>query len=226
MNITHLNHSGFLIEDGRFVILFDCIDQLDTKKIKEKEIIFFASHSHKDHFDPTIAEALSELHTTYILSYDIKERPSKDLTCIMKPKEKVTLGPLHVETYDSTDRGVSYLVKLNDYTYFHCGDLNWWHWKKMTPEQLLLEESDFKRVIDEIKDKSIDFAFVPVDPRLEEFGLLAAQYFLDTVKPKYLIPMHSFGDYAYYNDLDKKLQTDKTILLNCSHKNQKIYKEQ
>jgi L-ascorbate metabolism protein UlaG (beta-lactamase superfamily) len=216
-----------MISHQRFILLFDCIDVLDLSSIKNKEIIFFASHRHKDHFDRSVAEALTSLHTTYILSSDIEGPfPQQDLTCRMAPYQEVTLGPLYVRTFSSTDQGVSFYVELLGKRYFHSGDLNWWHWTRMSPTELAKEESDFKTEIEKIAPLTIDFAFVPVDPRLKEHGLLAAQYFAQTVEPAYLIPMHSFGDYNYYLDLASRLDLGNTQLLECRESGQKIWEEQ
>lgn len=226
MYIQHLSHSGFLISHGKFVLLFDCIDGVDISAIKDKEIIFFASHQHKDHFNPDLARSLSPYHTTYILSNDIEETVSQpDLTCSMGPYQEVTLGPLHVRTFSSTDRGVSFYVELLGKRYFHSGDLNWWHWERMSPQELAQEEADFKAEIAKIQSLTIDFAFVPVDPRLKEYGILAANYFCRMVQPKYLIPMHSFGDYGYYHDLENRLELGSTQLIPSDEKGQKIWEE-
>ncbi|HAE61579.1 MAG TPA: hydrolase [Eubacteriaceae bacterium] len=226
MYIEHLAHSGFLVADDKFVLLFDCIEEPNLDILKDKEIVFFSSHSHKDHYSPEVARTLSAFHTVYVLGCDITDSVSPSRTCTMKPYDEVTLGPIYIKAFGSTDRGVSFYIKFNGKSYFHSGDLNWWHWKRMNKEELSTEEHDFKGEIEKIRGLEIDFAFVPVDPRLEEFGLLAADYFIETLFPKYLIPMHSFGDYSYYVGLDERLSLKDTILLTSAHKNQTIYKEQ
>ncbi|SHF03717.1 MBL fold metallo-hydrolase [Alkalibacter saccharofermentans] len=226
MYIRHLAHSGFLVVHEKYALLFDCIEEPDLEEIKDKDIVFFASHSHKDHFSPDIARKLSNYHTTYILGYDIEDRISTNRIWIMNPYDEVTLGALYIKAFGSTDRGVSFYLRLDGKSYFHSGDLNWWHWKRMKEDELAAEESDFKNELEKIRGLEIDFAFVPVDPRLEEFGLLAADYFIKTLSPEHLVPMHSFGDYGYYNDLDKKISLNDTVLLTPSGKNQIIFKEQ
>ncbi|HCX65599.1 MAG TPA: hydrolase [Eubacteriaceae bacterium] len=226
MYIQHTSHSGFMVFDGKFVLLFDCMNDIDIEKIKNKEIVFFASHHHKDHYNEQLATELSKYRTTYILSNDIEDSiPQKDLTCIMSPYQEVTLGPLHVRTYSSTDRGVSFFVELFGKRYFHSGDLNWWHWEHMDPSQLMQEESDFKTEIEKIRSLDIDFAFVPVDPRLKEHGILAVNYFEKTVQPRFIIPMHSFGEYSYYSDAKKRISFDSNKWIDCNQENQIIWKD-
>ncbi|QSX07429.1 MBL fold metallo-hydrolase [Alkalibacter rhizosphaerae] len=227
MYIQHIGHSGFLVSHKKFVLLFDCIDSLDLSAIQDKEIIFFASHQHKDHYNKDLAEELSAFHTTYILSNDIEAPiPQQDLTCLMAPYQEVTLGPLHVRTFSSTDRGVSFYVELQGKRYFHSGDLNWWHWSRMNDTELAKEEADFKAEIEKIKGLPIDFAFVPVDPRLKEHGLLAANHFAKILGPTYLIPMHSFGEYEYYENLESRLDLGRTKLIPATISGQKIWEEQ
>lgn len=227
MYIQHLHHSGFLIRHGKFLLLFDVVEGFDLPATEGLELVFFSSHGHKDHYSESLAKELSPFHTTYILSsHCTKTPPNPDVTCIMEPDQEVTLGPLTVRTFGSTDQGVSFYVELLGKRYFHSGDLNWWHWERMSPEELSQEEAAFKRELEKISALSIDFAFVPVDPRLKEHGVLAANAFAKTVHPKYLIPMHNFGDYRYFEDLEERLELGETRLIPVKEKGQKIWEEQ
>lgn len=226
MYIQHISHSGFLVCDQKYVLLFDCIDKVDFQSVQDKDILFFSSHHHRDHYSRTVAQTLSSYNTTYILSDDIED-PGTDpeRTCSTGPYKEFTLGPIRVRTFSSTDRGISFYVEMLGNRYFHSGDLNWWHWKRMSPAELAAEERDFKKELEKIAPLPIDYAFVPVDPRLEEFGLLAANYFCQTLHPKYLIPMHSFGDYGYYDNLESRLSLGSTKLIPCQEAGQKIWEE-
>ena len=52
-----------------------------------------------------------------------------------------------------------------------------------------------------MKNKVIDVAFLPVDPRLEENDILALDYMLKIVKVKQVFPMHFWEKYSIYEDI-------------------------
>lgn len=217
--ITHLFHSSFLIETENHTLVFDFFDYTSHYIIKSRKILtsdffinkdnifVFVSHKHKDHFDPKIFEwQEANPNINYILSSDVEVDTSLNSHYFMEKYEEVEKGNVKISTFGSTDLGVSFLVEVDGLTIFHAGDLNWWHWKNDKSEVQLKEESDFKYEIDKLKGKEIDVAFIPADPRLEEYYYLSSEYFINTIQPKMLVPMH-FGDKYYVaKKLYKKLQ--------------------
>ena len=47
----------------------------------------------------------------------------------LRPHERVTVENVTVETLDSTDEGVAFLVTADETSVFHAGDLNDWVWE-------------------------------------------------------------------------------------------------
>ncbi len=206
--ITYLYHSGFAVETPQHFLVFDYYRAsadtpapglsegvIDIEALPEdKKIYVFVSHSHGDHFNPVIFEWSKKRTVTYILSDDVNADPHNMAnTIVMGAYELVDLDQVIVKTFGSTDKGLSFLVKVDGVSIFHSGDLNWWHWKAFNSDELLREEKDFKRELDRVIGEDIDIAFVPVDPRLEEFAFLAGEYFVEKLRPKLFIPMH-FAD--------------------------------
>lgn len=205
--ITYLYHSGFKVEIEDNLLIFDYYQPFFTLSgdnspgiitgdslIGKSPVYVFSSHNHHDHFDSKIlgwAETNPEI--TYILSDDIKNHPKKGNLRQIKPYQKFEDGIVSVQTFGSTDQGVSFLVHVNGINIFHAGDLNWWYWKEDTEAEREKASKAFKGEIEKIKGHPIDIAFFPVDPRLEEFYAFGADYFIKEVTPKVLIPMH-FGD--------------------------------
>lgn len=225
MNIKHLTHSGFIVTDNNTKLIFDPISPLKLNT-QDKNIYIFVSHSHSDHFSPKCLKDLFEKENVYFIfskdiSTEVKNFKIKNLF-LLDHYENITINDLDISTYGTTDLGNSYLVNLNGKNIFHSGDLNWWHWKRMTSEELKVEETDFKREVGLLEGKSIDFAFIPVDPRLEKHGYLAINYFIDLINPKYVIPMHSFGQFDYYGDLESHIHLKKSKLINVNHENEII----
>lgn len=207
--VTHLFHSGFIVETKTHTLVFDYYDPKSNEKLssikllsedyfKDRSNVFvFVSHSHFDHYTPEIFEwEKVNPNINYILSNDIKiNRPKSNYHFISKYKS-LNLNNLEIRTYGTTDRGLSFFVSVDNLGIFHAGDLNWWHWKNDSPIVQAKEEKDFKQEVQKIKEENIDIAFVPVDPRLEEYYYLAGEYYARTLTPRLIVPMH-FGENFY-----------------------------
>jgi len=179
-----------------------------------KEAFFFVTHSHQDHFNPMIFDWKDRFpQTTYILSSDVKtSRVRKKLSktsayYFVSSEKKLNLKSIFLETFPSTDQGVSYLVQDEKLNIFHAGDLNWWDWKSFSPEEREEEEKQYKDIINQIKEEAdkINIAFVPVDPRLEENFHLAGEYFISQLKPEIFVPIHFRDDYGIIKRFKKKI---------------------
>ncbi|ABW17705.1 MBL fold metallo-hydrolase [Alkaliphilus oremlandii] len=235
-SVVHLGHSTILVETPKYKMIFDYFNDgsVDSKEgpnngvlnegefRTEKDIFVFASHGHGDHYHPVIfkwRETNPNIH--YILSSDIETTEEKGVHH-MSPYEDLKIGDVRIKTYGSTDKGVSFLVNVEGVQIFHAGDLNWWHWKSFTQEQLQAEEVDFKREVDKLMGQNIDIAFVPVDPRLEEFYHLAGVYFAETIKPKFLIPIHFRDQFSIGKDFGRILAQSTVNVPKFKHIGQKF----
>ncbi|MFZ7130980.1 MAG: MBL fold metallo-hydrolase [Eubacteriales bacterium] len=217
MMIKHLSHSGFMVDITPWRLFFDPITPLETSD----QTLFFISHSHHDHFRKSILPQANQ-YINYIVSKDVHLTQSSHIYTLA-PYERLNIQDIDIRAYGTTDLGNSYLVSVNNMTFFHSGDLNWWHWERMSPDELKLEEINFKNELKQLQGKKINFAFIPVDPRLNKFAYLAMNYFIDLLKPQYVIPMHSFGNYAFYKDLKENLKLNGTTLINVLEENEMIY---
>ena len=129
---------------------------------------------------------------TYIVSSDM---PVGTRGRRMAPGDEMKLSSrVRVKAFESTDLGVSFLVDLYGVHIFHAGDLNFWHWREESTIKEI-EEADerFRRAVDPIMKESIDLAFFPVDPRQGRLFDAGANYFILSVKPRLLVPMHFWG---------------------------------
>jgi len=125
----------------------------------------------------------------------------------MEEDDEKGIDDLYVKAYGSTDIGISFLVKVDNLTIFHAGDLNWWHWKEDSLEEQRLAELNFKIQIEKLKkEEAIDIAFFPVDPRLEEFYSIGGQYFSEQLHPSVLIPMHFADNPSITREFSKKMK--------------------
>ncbi|MBP6923824.1 MAG: MBL fold metallo-hydrolase [Veillonella sp.] len=197
MKIEFLSHSGFLIDDGQRCYVFDYYK--DPAHIVEKqfkagrELWFFVSHIHHDHYNPEIKN-FDSTKTQYIVHKDIPLTGVQHLHTL-EPTEDVTIQNVAIHMYGSTDEGGSFLVDNGKKRIFHAGDLNWWHWLGDTLENIRFARKLMEKEFIPLADLTVDIALFPVDARLEEareWGVLEFLKFV-TVK-ELLVPMHYFGD--------------------------------
>lgn len=238
MKIIYLHHSGFVVELDKNTFVFDAITYIQPQFLhKGHQNYFFATHSHTDHFSQIIYNYSSDYNGHYILSDDITKRGGKRTTFV-KPYDHLTYtdakgGDVVIDTFGSTDLGVSFLVQAEGKTIFHAGDLNWWDWStKERPEiDPAAEEADYKAEIAKIKAHcereglQIDAAFVPVDSRLGRSATKAAVYFAEALAPKVLTPMHFWDQYDMINDTKNALFGKAVTVCDIHDRNEIIYED-
>ena len=105
-----------------------------------------------------------------------------------------------ITTFASTDIGLAYLVEVDGKRIYHAGDLNWWHWQGEEEEFNLDQEKRYLQQMQllsqAVGDRTIDLAFVPVDPRLGEDCLRGVCAFCQAVETKVIVPIHFWGDFS------------------------------
>ncbi len=218
MKIIYLHHSGFLVELERSTLVFDAITNIQPQLLRKgRRNYFFVSHAHKDHFDQHILSYGSDYTTDYIFSDDIPTKTGSNVHYIA-PYQSMSINDVKIETFGSTDQGVSFYVECEGHKIFHSGDLNWWDWDTELRPNIdpMLEERDFKAEISKIKNKlgdnTIEIAFVPVDSRLGHSATLAAEYFIQELHPEVLVPMHFWEDYSVIPTLKRRIETENVII--------------
>lgn len=223
MKIHYLGHSGFWVETGRALLLFDYyrgdLSPL-RERMAEKPLFVFVSHAHADHFHPRIFTlADGGRCVQYILSFDLRDNPAV-------PQDKSVLfaeadasyeipGLGTVRTLLSTDEGVAFLVSTPHETLFHAGDLHWWDWPGEDPAWLENQRVVFQREIGKLTGIRIDAAFVVLDDRLEENYAEGMAWFLSVCHPSYALPMHFWDDRRVverFKALPEAEETKTTIL--------------
>ncbi len=221
MQVTYIKHSGFAIEWEECIWVFDYYKGRLPEWDKKKPLFIFASHAHEDHFNPEIFNLFSDYEqVNYILSSDIKKKTSglllsediRNKIATLDVDERLTLPvtgslKLEVKTLDSTDCGVSFLVKYKERYVFHAGDLNCWVWDDDSKAERNNMISRFKREIDKLEDIPIELAFLPLDPRLGVNYDMGVRYFLDHVKADHIFPMHLWERYDTVRRFRDSLET-------------------
>ena len=205
MKVTYIQHSGFAVELGKKVLIFDYYRGELPAFGRDRDVYVFVSHRHYDHYQRSIfrwSEGLPRI--TYILSGDVKEAvpsyaPKGDILFV-GPGESLRIGEgegaLFIETLESTDEGVAFVVKAEGRTIYHAGDLNWWHWEEGADRYNQLMKEDYQREIGKLEGLHIDAAFVPLDPRLGKEYYWGLDWFMRHTDTDIVFPMHMQGQYG------------------------------
>ncbi len=223
MKVTYIYHSGFFVETKQCYYIFDYyrgeIPTLDT----EKPIIVFASHAHRDHYNPEIFSLLEKKgmkEIVAVLAKDISKRkyPGKEISVVRARMDEEYALPAgtQVRTLHSTDAGVAYVVSCEEGTIYHGGDLNDWVWEGEPESDNRQMTGSYRHEIQKLKDIPVDVAFVPLDPRQEQYYAQGMLYFLKNVSVKEVYPMHYWDkpeiidqfvrEYPQYDDVIKNTE--------------------
>ena len=199
MKVTYLGHSGFLLEEKDRYFIFDYYKGELPPLDREKEVLVFCSHCHRDHYNPKIFDLLDERGLRYraVLANDISDekRLSKIERCFVDPDQCYRLERgIQVETLLSNDSGVAFIVSTGEGSIYHGGDLNDWYWEGEPEEENRELRAIFHAEIEKIKGRHFDLVFVPLDPRLEAHYADGLLYFLERVDCNAVFPIHYWGE--------------------------------
>lgn len=211
MKLTYIFHSGFIIDTSNYSIIIDYFKDSDEasdgvvhqKVLKsDKKLYILCTHSHQDHFNPEILEWKKHKNNiTYIFSKDILDnKMANESDAVYMDKLDIYEDEsLWIQAFGSTDLGISFLIKADDKTIFHAGDLNNWHWNEESTEEEINEAENFYN--DELTLLSehvqqLDLAMFPIDIRLGKDYMKGAEQFINAIETDIFAPMHFGKDYA------------------------------
>ncbi len=228
MKITYLYNSGFTVDFGDLLLVFDCVSIDENRCISQgflnrsyverfSSVYFFVSHKHADHYSKRIYDFCSK-KVKYILASGTPSVPSTAESIVLRRSEKFCDDTLQVKAYGSTDLGVSFLIRARGVTLFFAGDLNCWHWTSQCPydeeraarqaftDELLFIKEDIGEAF------SIDVAFFPVDPRMKGGYDDGALEFCAMFQPTLFVPMHFREEVAVPALFAQKVDTEVFII--------------
>lgn len=203
MTVTHLDNSGFVLEMGDKVLIFDYYKGTIPQIEADKKIYVLASHVHFDHFNKDIFRLSEQYpHVKYILSDDIKTPGPEGKTVYVGAREDIHVDDLKIHTLRSTDEGVAFLIRVGGITIYHAGDLNWWHWEGEGDAFNEMMRRNYQHEIRKnLEGMHIDVAFLPLDPRQGAQYSWGLDYFMRHTDTDYAFPMHMWGQYEACDQL-------------------------
>jgi len=211
--IWYLGHSGWAVKTMNHLLIFDYYEKtvrpddprlingrVNPTEIYDQNVYVFASHQHADHFDKTILEWEQAVpYIRYIFGWKALDNPNY---IYLGPKRKLELDGMKIECFHSPEAGEiegNFLIKVDGVVIYHSGDYSRGHdvFKK-----------DMQALADATKD--IDLFFMLAGNAMDNEEAL---YALQTVKPKYMFPMHGGGNEHVYKEFadfvkSKKVKTE------------------
>ena len=162
MILDYIYHSGFALEAEGVTVIIDYY-----KDSSEAEHSRGIVHDYREIL--TLKEQRPDIH--YIFSKDIlkSHRAQAEDAIYIKKGETYEDETLRIDAFGSTDVGSSFLIHLQDWSVFHAGDLNNWHWsEESTEEEIRKANGDFLAEVKYLKEKApdIDLVLFPVDRRM------------------------------------------------------------
>ncbi len=228
MRIYFLHHSAIAIVLDKSLLVFDhYINEnkgMESGTISEDDlkaagrVYVFSSHSHYDHFNPQVfGWAKINPDITYILDSTIENADAGVKRVTLSRGESFEDGYIRVTEFGSTDIGGSFFVQCEGKSFFHAGDLNFWHWKDDGDERYIRAMTKyFEREIKYIKENinGIDYAFFPLDSGMGSGYEEGPDIFIREIKPKVFIPIHmkNFEDSQSYSK--KRFEGTEIISIN------------
>lgn len=220
--VTYIHHSSFVLELAEKTFLFDypadhhlpgAAAEVLQGKIQGSDLFVFVSHSHDDHFNKSLARIAAPAASVRLVCSDdvfdlYPESVPKD-ALIVEPDESYPLAAdLSVDTLLANDLGVAFIIQVAGIRVYFGGDLAEWVWPDMSDDEVRFTEKFFQKAIDRVNARPVHIAFQNVDKRLD--NLAGGMKFLSQVQPQVFVPMHAFGDAAWYADLDYPCDTAQT----------------
>lgn len=196
IRVVYLEHSGFLVEFEDAVFIFDYYRGEIPCFNCDKMVYVFASHAHHDHFNAEIFVFRKKFpNIKYILSDDIPVKRADDNIISVSCRQELKLDKLKIKTLRSTDEGVAFLIRYDEQSVYHGGDLNWWHWEEESKAYNEMMRRKYQSEIDKIRLEKIDIAFVPLDSRQGQQFYWGFDYFMKHTDARTVFPMHFWEDY-------------------------------
>lgn len=220
MKITYIEHSGFLLETEDTCFLFDYYKGKIPQTDERKALVVFVSHRHGDHYNKEIFELVKKYPgVRFVLPRDIrtghltaeyKERgidlESHILTVAKNAIQEMVLSngrTVVIETLRSTDEGVAYFLSCEGRNFYHAGDLNLWVWEEESKQYNNNMKAAYYKELEKLRGRSIDVAFVPLDPRQGKDAFMGLKSFMEYTKSSLVFPMHFWGEYGIIEDFLK-----------------------
>lgn len=222
--IVYIHHDCFFLLIGGRTLLFDYpapkflpapAAAAAASLMAGADLTVLVSHSHDDHFAPDILAATrGAASRRFVVSDDVADLHADALppdAVVMEPDEVRDVGGLAVEALESNDMGLAYRIGTEGLSVYFGGDLALWDWPGQSPAAARAVGMSWRRALAKIKMRPVDVAFSNMDPRLAD-SLSGAPDFVETIRPRFFVPMHLGGHTEYIDRFADRLDRPGTTV--------------
>jgi ankyrin repeat protein len=209
--VWYTEHSGWAVRTANHFLIFDYFkpdpapDQpgmangwLVPAEIGDLPVTMFISHSHADHYMPSVFEWKNHIKDiTYIAGF---KPEGKDGYTLLPVHERKIMNGMEITPIESNDSGQGFFINVDGVTIFHPGD----HANRQRDFS-----GPFKKEIDFLADLGLkaDILFVPVSGC--GFGDIVSvkkgdYYTMDRLSARHVFPMHAQGNPLQYQQFAKE----------------------
>ncbi len=201
MKLYFLAHSGIAAEMSDRILLFDVwrdpLGHTQELAKTDKDMYFFVTHAHEDHYLRVLGKVYGERAKAFILSHECDGYSfPAEKTYFAAPGDHIPMADMDIMTYGSTDTGGSFAVTAPEGSIYHAGDLNWWHWTGDPDADNFEMREMFFGELAKMHELQAEVVCFPVDNRqgpAEEWGIIEFLQALPRVPSKLLVPIHRNG---------------------------------
>lgn len=211
--VIYTGHSGWLVRTRQHVLIFDYTDAAGSRSGRREnsdldkghiaapdlaayQVVVFISHSHGDHFDPSILDWHTHIpDLTYVLGWKYQPRSEK-MICLHERGHYRVAG---IEVYSIHHRfdGIpeaAFLVQADGLWIYHSGD----HGSTRSPINPLFKENILYL---SGYTKQVDLLFVSIFCNRDGSWVNPGDRFsFKKFKPRLILPMHSGGREKEYGE--------------------------
>lgn len=210
MEITYIYHSCYAVQTADVLVVYDYWKDTDNGKLHhmidvrgKRQLYFVVSHFHEDHYNE---EILTFEDARLLVSYDTQRRrhiPKTKPVAILRPGEQYEDEYIRLNALRSTDVGIATLLTLPDgVKVYHAGDNNNWYFPHDEEEHIRCSLDEMEGMyISNLREvraitPTVDYAMLPIDPRLEGEMLRGVCQWLQHINTRYCLPMHTWDRWA------------------------------
>jgi L-ascorbate metabolism protein UlaG (beta-lactamase superfamily) len=203
--VWYLHHSGWAVRTASHLLIFDYVRHhldvalasiahgvIEPTEIAHLNVVVFVSHSHSDHFDPSIFAWRDRIPSlTFVFGWPATQAATADIVLGEKRLQKKT-GACQIFNIHHEFDGIlesAFLVEVDGLTLVHAGDHG--HSKGMKNSEF---ESNIRYLAK--KANTVDLFFTPTFG-----GEIDA---IRALKPRLVLPMHDGGRENQYQRFKEK----------------------
>ncbi len=188
LNVEYCGLNGIIVETEVAIYILDyTIGELPSHYLMSKKPKqFIVSRNAIEHF----SDSIESYHFPIITSYDFKSMKLKG-SLIMDPYDTLHLGYAIIHALPTTRRGLCFIIKESNKTFFYGGDFNLWHWPNMYSEAQVHEEFiRYYALLKEVqKFGTINLAAMAINPVMRVDMARGAREFIQLIQPENFIPI-------------------------------------